>query len=158
MEQNVKNTRIHRPIIKPRMGDKVPSGVCSKPPSRHYEIMQKPDYYLPSIKSPQVHKPMQLPVRRNIGSVDSAKRQEASRRLVELYKAYPMKSPVQVNIIDNKENGMGQYRARRPPLPVKYERLIVPHYAAPVYVNPMKQVGRAVLERPHYHVLPQWWG
>ncbi len=120
---------------------------------------------LPLIRSPQVQKPP--PIKRNIGSVESSRRQEANRQLVEYYRANPIKGPANVNVLDNcnnnKENGA---YAKKPPLPMKYERLIIPHYA-PAYVKPaghgignnvIKQVGRAVLERPHYNVMPQWWG
>ena len=107
------------------------------------------------IKSPQVQK--QLPImKRNIGSVDNVRRQEVNKRLAEIYRANPIRSPI--NVFENKENGAAAAYVRRPPLPVKYERLIVPNYPVPIYANPVRQAGRAVLERPHYHISPQWWG
>jgi len=125
----------------------------------------------PIICSPQVAK--DLPIqKRQIYSVESSKRSEANQKLVDYYRANPVKNPLlPVNVLDynGKENGSSHGTpayAKKPPMPIKYERLIIPHYA-PAYVkpasahapvNPMRNVGRAILERPHYNVMPQWWG
>ena len=110
---------------------------------------------LPAIKSPQI--PKQVPLRRYIGSVDSIRRQEASRRLIELYKANPIRHPINVNVLDDKENGAVLGQHKRPPLPMKLDKIIIPQLKVH-YMNPVKQAGRAILERPHYRILPQWWG
>ncbi len=159
MAHNVKNRGV-KPVIKSRKPER--PAVQRLKNVRHYtpaEISRDAEGRLPMIRSPQVPRP--VPIRRNIGSVDSAKRQEASRRLVELFRAHPVRNPLGVNVIDNKENGalmpqrrqLQQHYVRKPPLPLKYERMVIP-----LQRNAVQQAGRAVLERPHYNVLPQWWG
>ena len=121
------------------------------------------------IQSPQVPRSLAAPIKRNVVSVEGAKRQEANKKLIDYYRANPVKGPSNINVIEyNKENGSSPAvpsYIKKPPMPMKYERLVIPHYAPP-YIkpssvhanNPIRQVGRAVLERPHYHVMPQWWG
>lgn len=109
-----------------------------------------------------------------MGSVDSLKRQEANRRLIDMYRAHPVRNPAgNINVLDNKENGgamsppqyyqqpaVPRYNLRKPPLPLEYERrmYVPPPLPLPAYANPMRQAARAVLERPHYNLRPVWWG
>jgi len=98
------------------------------------------------------------PPRRKIGSVDGSKREEANRRIVELYRANPLKSPAHIKAILEKDHPI--YGGYRPPLPppiqLRNERPAAPYHPVP---NAMRQAGLAVLERPqNYVAIHQWQG
>ena len=105
---------------------------------------------LPAIRK-QAIEPDPILVKRKIGSVDCSKRDEINKRIAELYKAHPMKSPVKIQVLRDKDKANPLY-GNRPPLPAKNDKLIAQHYVSP---NPMRQAGLAVLERPQHYVAPR---
>ena len=113
---------------------------------------------LPEIKCMKPTNPILL--RKNIGSVESLRRAEVNKRIVDLYKASPLKTPLNLKVLENKENGLGLINPyKKPPcLPLKYERPMLLHRMVPACINPVRQAGLAVVDRRIYHVNPQWWG
>ena len=120
------------------------------------EINRSLERDLPNMRRQQIPDPQPpLSANRKIGSVEGSKREEANRRIIELYKAHPMKNPINVQVINGKDYANGLV-ANKPPLPAptKNDYLMPQHYVSP---NPMRQAGLAVLERPQHYASPHQW-
>ena len=96
--------------------------------------------------------------RRAVCSVESHNRPEVRRRLLEPYRAPPLRTPLPVRAAEHRRNCV-PLNARRGPIPVPYDRGMAPHFVSPMYGNPIKNAGYGMIDRAAcYRVLPRWWG
>ena len=81
--------------------------------------------------------------------MEGKRNEEISNQVDDNYNPYPLKGAYRANIINNiYEKSCGKIR-------LKHERGSVPKYPR---LNPIIEAGKALVENPHYSVMPQWWG
>eukprot|EP00826_Nyctotherus_ovalis_P064607 TRINITY_DN9481_c0_g1_i12.p7 TRINITY_DN9481_c0_g1~~TRINITY_DN9481_c0_g1_i12.p7 ORF type:complete len:107 (-),score=33.03 TRINITY_DN9481_c0_g1_i12:68-388(-) len=106
-------------------------------------------------------------MKRVSGSIDEAERKAANRRLVEYYKANPMRRKFKVSVVDSSvdTDTTSQSYIQKRPVQVSYKQLYreagIEHNGSAypnLISNPMKNAGHAVIEGPYYNVRPSWWG
>ena len=112
-------------------------------------------------------KNLQVKLERLPESVDKLDKQAAGKRLIEYYKANPMKRKLKVSVIDSSSETdyTNQSYINKRPIQLSYKQLsreggvehIEPYYHN-IVLNPIKKGGQAVVSGPYYNVRPSWWG
>jgi hypothetical protein len=92
------------------------------------------------------------PPYRIAGSVESIHRQQINKGIADYYQANPVGVGINLKGLERNLDP----KAKKPPLPFKNERPPLPHLVH--QVNPIKQAGQVVMQRPQYKINPSWWG
>eukprot|EP00826_Nyctotherus_ovalis_P059967 TRINITY_DN8385_c0_g6_i1.p1 TRINITY_DN8385_c0_g6~~TRINITY_DN8385_c0_g6_i1.p1 ORF type:complete len:235 (+),score=13.19 TRINITY_DN8385_c0_g6_i1:73-777(+) len=118
---------------------------------KYHKILHEKDT-IPKCEHSTPSKIPDLPCLKRIShSVDGAKRHEASRRLIEYYKANPIS--LKINVLESYTENTGNIHPPScKPLAGGDDVAMRPRW------NPIARAGLAALQRPCHSIRPQWWG